>query len=222
MKVSAGMTEQGIVVGNVYDKYNSRNPIVRWIMRGFHDALNRLVRDATPDSIHEIGCGEGYLVLQWNRVGLPARGSDFSGRVIELARANALSEELSEEVFEIRSVYDLESTRDSADLIVCCEVLEHLERPDLAMQKLQLVTERFLIVSVPREPLWSILNMARGEYWSDLGNTPGHIQRWSRRSFIEMVSKYFVVETMLSPLPWTMLLCRPRIDTEVVTHPGPA
>ena len=115
MKVSAGMTEQGIVVGNVYDKYNSRNPIVRWIMRGFHDALNGLVRDATPDSIHEIGCGEGYLVLQWNRVGLPARGSDFSGRVIELARANALSEKLSEEVFEIRSVYDLEPTRDSAD-----------------------------------------------------------------------------------------------------------
>ena len=222
MKVSAGMTEQDIVVGNVYDKYNSRNPIVRWIMRGFHDALNRLVRDATPDSIHEIGCGEGYLVLQWNRVGLPARGSDFSGRVIELARANALSEELSEEVFEICSVYDLEPTRDSADLIVCCEMLEHLERPDLAMQKLQLVTERFLIVSVPREPLWSILNMARGEYWSDLGNTPGHIQHWSRRSFIELVSQYFVVETVLCPLPWTMLLCRPRSHTEVVTHPGPA
>ena len=222
MKISAGMTEQGIVVGNLYDKYSSRNPIVRRIMRGFHEALDGLVRETAPDGIHEVGCGEGYLVLQWNRTGLPARGSDFSGKVIDLARANARSEDLPADLFDVRSVYDLEPGHDSADLVVCCEVLEHLEDPDLALRKLQRVTERFLIVSVPREPLWSILNMTRGEYWSDFGNTPGHIQRWSRQSFIELVSQYFAVDTVLSPLPWTMLLCRPRTDTVVGTGPGPA
>ena len=36
--------------------------------------------------------------------------------------------------------------------------------------------ERHLLVSVPREPLWRMLNMARGSYWSALGNTPGPSQ----------------------------------------------
>jgi SAM-dependent methyltransferase len=215
------MTEQGIVVGNLYDKYNSRNPIVGWIMRGFHDALQGLVRTAGPGDIHEIGCGEGYWVLQWQRDGLHARGSDFSGAVIQLARANAGSEALPQDMFDVCSVYELEPDRDSADLVVCCEVLEHLEHPDLALQKLHSVTGRYLIVSVPREPLWSVLNMARGRYWSDLGNTPGHIQRWSRKSFIDLVSQYFVIDKALSPLPWTMLLCRPRAGEEIVERLRP-
>jgi hypothetical protein len=44
--------------------------------------------------------------------------------------------------------------------------------------------ERHLLVSVPREPLWRMLNMARGAYWPALGNTPGHLNHWSRRSFV--------------------------------------
>lgn len=222
MKVSGGMTEEGIVVGNSFDKYGSRNPIVRWIMRGFSDALNGLVERVAPDSIHEIGCGEGYWVLQWNRLGLRARGSDFSSAVTALARENAISEGMSERLFDVRSVYELDAERDSADLVVCCEVLEHLEDPSAALRKLQQVTERYLIVSVPREPLWSVLNMARGKYWSDLGNTPGHVQRWSRRAFVDLVSQHFVVEEVLSPLPWTMLLCRAHTETQVVRHLGSA
>ena len=36
---------------------------------------------------------------------------------------------------------------------------------------------------MPREPLWRGLNMARGAYLKDLGNTPGHVNHWSKRSF---------------------------------------
>ena len=41
---------------------------------------------------------------------------------------------------------------------------------------------RALLVSVPREPLWRGLNMARGAYMRDLGNTPGHVNHWSKRA----------------------------------------
>jgi len=210
IKISGGVKENGIVVGNAYDKYGSRNPVVKWLMGGFESALSELVAKASPTAIHEIGCGEGYWVLRWNEQGVAARGCDFSTHVIELARENATGRGLSPSLFDAHSIYDLEAARDGADLVVCCEVLEHLENPEAGLQALQRVVGRHLIVSVPREPLWGALNLARGKYLADWGNTPGHIQQWTKGGFVSLVSKYFEVVEVNSPLPWTMLLCRLR------------
>jgi SAM-dependent methyltransferase len=212
MKISGGISEEGVVVGNTFDKYHSGNPIVRMIMQGFESALMQLLNEANPSSIHEIGCGEGYWVLRWLEQGLVARGSDFSNTVIDLARKNALERELPGELFKQQSIYDLQPGQDSADLVVCCEVMEHLEQPEEALRVLQKITNQYAIFSVPREPIWSITNMARGKYWSDFGNTPGHIQRWSQREFIQLVSGYFDVIQIRAPFPWTMLLCSPDRD----------
>lgn len=210
MKIAGGQKEDGIVVGNTYDKYGSRNPIVRRIMQGFDDSLSGLIRKAAPTTIHEVGCGEGYWVLRWNQEGMAARGCDFSSQVIEIACDNAKERGLPDTLFQAKSIYDLDATHDKADLIVCCEVLEHLEFPERGLEALQRVVEKHLIVSVPREPIWCALNLVRGKYLAAWGNTPGHIQHWSRTSFIKMVSKYFEVIEIKNPLPWTMLLCRPR------------
>lgn len=209
MKISGGLSEKGVMVGNTFDKYHSGNPIVRKIMHGFESTLLELVDDANPSSIHEVGCGEGYWVLRWAEQGKTVRGSDFSNTVIDLAKSNAFERKLSADLFKQQSIYDLQPEQDSADLIVCCEVLEHLEQPEEALHVMQKITQKYAIFSVPREPIWSILNMARGKYWSDFGNTPGHIQRWSQREFINLVSPYFNVEQVRAPFPWTMLLCSP-------------
>lgn len=210
MKISGGQREDGVVVGNTYDKYGSRNPIVKWIMKGFTSALTELVQESAPRSIHEIGCGEGYWVLSWAEQGFLARGSDFSSHVIDIARENSVQRGISAQIFRVGSIYDLNADRDSADLIVCCEVLEHLEDPQEALRALKAVVSGHLIISVPREPIWRSLNLARGRYISALGNTPGHIQHWSTKHFIELVSPHFDIVAIRTPLPWTMLLCRPR------------
>lgn len=209
IKVAGGSQENGIVIGNTYDKYNSKNPIVKWMMNGFHGALSDLVQKAAPTQIHEIGCGEGYWVSKWNQEGLVARGCDFSSKVIEIAKENATNKGLSTELFSTKNIYELDPITDSADLIVCCEVLEHLDNPKAGLEALKRVTQNHLIISVPREPLWCALNLARGKYISQLGNTPGHVQNWSRAGFINLVSEYFEIIEVKSPLPWTMLLCRP-------------
>lgn len=210
IKVAGGAQEKGVVVGNTYDKYGSRNWIVRRLMSGFESALSALVLRAAPGSIHEVGCGEGYWVLRWLDAGIEARGCDFSNAVIELARENAQERDQPKDAFLVKSIYDLEAGVDAADLIVCCEVLEHLADPDAGMRALQRVVTGHLIVSVPREPLWCLLNLARGKYLTRLGNTPGHIQHWSSSGFARWVGQYFEVLEVRSPLPWTMLLCRPR------------
>jgi 2-polyprenyl-3-methyl-5-hydroxy-6-metoxy-1,4-benzoquinol methylase len=208
MKISGGLQENGIVIGNAYDKYGSKNPVVRWIMKGFADALSCLVIKVAPKTIHEIGCGEGYWVLDWNKQGIKARGSDFSEKVIDLAHENAKDQGISPSIFAARSIYDIEPGRDSADLIVCCEVLEHLEQPEAGLAALQRVATDYVILSVPREPIWCVLNLARGKYLASLGNTPGHIQHWSTGTFVDLVGRYFDIVEVKRPLPWTMLLCR--------------
>ncbi|MDW6091566.1 class I SAM-dependent methyltransferase [Vibrio rhizosphaerae] len=210
IKISGGAKENGVVIGNSYDKYSSNNPIVKWMMKGFESTLSDFVIKSSPNSIHEIGCGEGYWVLKWNQQGLSARGCDFSSEVIDIAKENAKSYNLLPSLFTCRNIYDLEANQDSADLVVCCEVLEHIDNPEKGLEALQRIVKNDLIISVPREPLWCLLNMTRGKYISRLGNTPGHIQHWSKSSFINLVSKYFDVIDIRSPLPWTMLLCRSR------------
>jgi hypothetical protein len=63
-------------------------------------------------------------------------------------------------------------------------------------------------VSVPREPLWRALNVARGAYLAQLGNTPGHVNHWSKRAFVSLLGRYGEVVEARSPFPWTMLLVR--------------
>jgi len=214
MRIAEGMVDDDIVVGNTYDKYGTRNPLARWLVRGFEDSIAELVARASPRTIHEVGCGEGYWVIQWTRLGFAARGSDLSSKVIELAQANAATEGLNGVSFESRNVYDLQPGRDEADLLVCLEVLEHLHDPDRALRALKRVVTGHLIVSVPREPIWRALNVARGKYIQDWGNTPGHLQHWSRGDFVRWVQQYaFDVLAVRSPLPWTLMLCRPRGGT---------
>ena len=56
---------EGTVTGNTYDKYGSTNPVVRRLMAGFERTLDELFVQAAPQSILDVGCGEGVLVEKW-------------------------------------------------------------------------------------------------------------------------------------------------------------
>jgi 2-polyprenyl-3-methyl-5-hydroxy-6-metoxy-1,4-benzoquinol methylase len=208
--IAGGETDAGIVIGNTFDKYGSKNPIVKHLMTEFDRTLTNFVAASSPKTIHEVGCGEGFWVMKWLEDGYEVTGTDFSSKVIQMAKDNALNRRLDPELFRVQSIYDVNSDIDSADLVVCCEVLEHLEDPEAAFEALQKIVDKYLIISVPREPLWRILNIARGKYWSELGNTPGHINHWSSGGILKLASEYFDVIDVTNPLPWTMLHCKKK------------
>ncbi len=207
--LAAGVQENGVWAGNHYDKYGSRNPIVRWLMNGFEQALDDLFRMADVESVHEIGCGEGHWTLKWLSEGIAARGSDFSQQIISVAKENAARLQLPAQV-RPASIYDLKAPEDGAELVVCCEVLEHLEQPGRAVEILSTLAKPWLLASVPREPIWCALNLARGKYVASLGNTPGHVQKWSARGFVRLLSERFEIVAIRTPLPWTMVLAKVR------------
>jgi hypothetical protein len=92
-------------------------------------------------------------------------------------------------------------------------VLEHLEDPDRALEVLAGLAKPWLIASVPREPLWRGLNLARLSYVGQFGNTPGHLNHWSRRGFVRFLTSSFEVIELRSPTPWTMALCHNRVPS---------
>ncbi len=198
--------EDGILIGNQLDKDQVSNPIARRMVAGFDAALVTLVRTARPASVHEVGCGEGRLSRKLHALlGMKIMASDFSRELVaeNTARGDAGVR------YAARSVYDLRSKDDGADLIVCCEVLEHVERPADALAALRGLNAAHYILSVPREPFWRVLNVARGKYLTAFGNTPGHLNHWSRGGFVRFLEEGgFRVERCLSPLPWTMVAGR--------------
>jgi 2-polyprenyl-3-methyl-5-hydroxy-6-metoxy-1,4-benzoquinol methylase len=202
--VSVAGAETG---GNVYDKYSTRNPIERRLVSGFLAELDRLVERTGAAEAHEVGCGEGELTMRLARSGLRARGTDAYPEVISEARDRAEAAGL-EIQYEVAALEVLDPERHAEELVICCEVLEHLEDPERAVEVLASLARPWLIASVPREPLWRALNMARLKYVGDLGNTPGHLGHWSKRAFIELLRGRFEVVAVRSPLPWTMALCR--------------
>ena len=178
-------------------------------MDGFIRELLELADRTGAADAHEVGCGEGELARRLAQRGLNVRGSDASGEVIEEARSRAKAAGVRVE-FRVAPVEELEPAQDAAELIVCCEVMEHLADADAALAVLAGLATPWAIVSVPREPLWRALNLARLKYVDALGNTPGHLSHWSRRSFVDFLERRFDVVEVRLPIPWTMALCRTR------------
>lgn len=206
---TGAVIEDGVLAGNLYDKYGTKNPVARYLMQGFRKALFSLVKTTGASHLHEVGCGEGNLSIELARQGKDVRATDFSQQIIAQAVDNARANSVPVQ-FNAASIYDLVPERDSAELIVCCEVLEHLEKPEEALAILDSLANPYLIVSVPREPLWSILNMARGKYLARFGNTPGHCQRWSKKAFMRLLASCVEIVEVKTPVPWTMVLCRSK------------
>ncbi|MBC7248494.1 MAG: class I SAM-dependent methyltransferase [Actinobacteria bacterium] len=201
---------EGIPAGNREDKYHTTNPIARRMVDNFLETVAALLREKTEgvSSILEVGCGEGHLAAFIASLGVaPVKGCDFSADII--AEAERLHGGKGIE-FYVRSIYDLEKAFDWCDLLVCCEVLEHLERPEEGLRRLAETAGRYVLLSVPREPVWRVLNVLRGKYLGRLGNTPGHINHWSPGGFRRLVSEHLEILETRSPFPWTMVLARPR------------
>jgi SAM-dependent methyltransferase len=214
--VSGGVTvaDDGTVTGNTYDKYGSTNPAVRRMMAAFERSLDELLARAEPRSLLDVGCGEGVLVHKWaERLGAQTRvvGIDLEEESIQAGWAERQAPNLEYRTMlagRADQVENLPFAENEFDLASAIEVLEHVPDPAHTVAEMARCAERHLLVSVPREPLWRMLNMARCAYWPQLGNTPGHLNHWSRRSFVRLLSRHGQVVEVRSPFPWTMLLVR--------------
>jgi 2-polyprenyl-3-methyl-5-hydroxy-6-metoxy-1,4-benzoquinol methylase len=198
---------EGTVTGNTYDKYGSQNPVVRRLMSGFERSLGELFTRVAPRSLLDVGCGEGMLTQRWALALGDGRvvGIDLDDPHLHAEWATRRAPNLE---YRVMKAENLPFADGEFELATAIEVLEHVPDPEHTVAEMARVASGHLLVSVPREPLWRALNVARGAYVKDLGNTPGHVNHWSKRSFVRMLERHGEVLEARSPFPWTMVLVK--------------
>jgi 2-polyprenyl-3-methyl-5-hydroxy-6-metoxy-1,4-benzoquinol methylase len=209
MSPDVTVDDSGVVTGNTFDKYGSTNPVVKRLMAKFEATLAELFAMTDAKSLLDVGCGEGVLVHEWAKQIAPARivGLDLEEASIQAGWAQRPADNLEYKIMDV-SEKGLPFADGEFDVATAIEVLEHVPDPAHTVAEMARVASRWLLVSVPREPLWRGLNVARGAYIKELGNTPGHVNHWSKSSFVKLLSQHGEVVQARSPFPWTMLLVR--------------
>lgn len=187
-----------------YTKYIDKNPLQKLLIGNFFNALLGSLKNLKADRILDVGCGEGVGLnhLQSKNIGKYLEGIDYSKEALILAKKFYPSLK-----FRQGDIYKLPYRENEFDLVICSEVLEHLDKPEKAVGEMKRVTNKFLLFSVPNEPIFRIANFLRGRYIKNFGNTPGHVNHWSKSSFIDFLrSQGIKIISVKTPFPWILVL----------------
>jgi ubiquinone/menaquinone biosynthesis C-methylase UbiE len=208
----------GVVTGNYCHKYSSRNPAIRWLTNRFLAALDTTLGSVAaehPGSVLEVGCGEGEITRR-----LGARFPRVTALDLPDAGLRAHWHAHPGPRFLHADAQRLPFPDDCFDTVVSVEVLEHLPDPQAGLRECARVAQRDLVLSVPREPLFRAGNLSVGRHLRSLGNTPGHLNHWSTRTFLRFVSQVGRVRAVARPLPWTIVWVRLSPPSVGVTDRG--
>lgn len=117
-----------------WDDMRQYGPMARHSRR----LIARMTRDLNPRSILDIGCGEGSLLrsLAASHPGAAMTGAELAATAVELARRNVPAADFA--------VLDIARGRlpRAFDLIVCSDVVEHIEDDDAALRNMAAMTAR--------------------------------------------------------------------------------
>lgn len=186
-----------------YKKHTASNFLQKYLINNFFKELINEVEKLKPYSILDAGCGEGFTldILKNRKIGKKLTGFDF------LEEAIGIGKKLHPELNLLTGdIYNISFKDNSFDLVICTEVLEHLENPEKALKELRRVTKEYVLISVPNEPFFMAANFLRGKNISRWGNDIEHIQHWSRAGIKNLAGKYFEVKVVKNPFPWTLLI----------------
>ena len=187
------------------EKHTTQNPISRFFLTNFRNLLLDQAKQLKPDSILDVGAGEGFVLeaLRTSKIAKKLEGIEYMDEAIKLGK------KLHPDVtIKKGDIYKLPYKADSFDLVICTEVLEHLEDPKAALGELKRVSKKYLILSVPNEPLFTIQRVIRGKNILHLGAHPEHIQHWNSGAFEKFVSSQLQIIDSKTPLPWTMITAK--------------
>lgn len=191
-----------------YAKFQTSNPVVRRLIDRFYATLGSVVSTLEYESLLDAGCGEGETIARLaGRLPDRVAGVDIRADCVAYTGRRFPGMEVSQQ-----DVRELPFASGAFDLVICLEVLEHLDEPAAALSELSRVSRRDLVISVPHEPWFRIGSLIRGKHLSRLGNHPEHLQQWSRRKLEAFLAPRVEVVSLTGSFPWQIAHCRSRSD----------
>lgn len=140
----------------------------RYVLRKLN--ILRIIENLNFETFIDIGCGAGDLTLSIASRGKKGIGMDFSINAIKTAN-NLKKKYLLEKgtvKFELRDA--LESKAEKFDLVICCEMLEHINDDKEVMKILAKKSYRYILISVP----------AKRRLFDSSDKAVGHFRRYEK------------------------------------------
>lgn len=187
-----------------FEKHTSKNPLQKLFIENFYKNLIKLAKPLNPITVLDAGCGEGITLnkLIENGVGDKLEGVDYSDLAITLSKK--INPQLN---IRHGSVYSLPYEDNSFDLVICTEVLEHLDDPKKGLKEIIRASKKYLILTVPNEPWFTYQRILRGKNILHFGAHPEHIQHWTVGKFKKFIRENGLkIKKVRLPFAWTMML----------------
>ncbi len=187
-----------------WQKYANPNPLQRFLVSRFLRAVECLVEQSGASTLADIGCAEGFAIrhLQTSRPALDCVGIDIDTDALERGRLVNPGIPLYP-----ASIYSIPYKSGAFDLVLCLEVLEHLDQPERALEELMRITRRHCLLSVPHEPFFRLANLLRGKSIARLGDDIDHVNHWGRASFTRFLqASGLIVSSVKMSFPWLIAL----------------
>jgi SAM-dependent methyltransferase len=152
--------------------------LARIVARYVSDLFAKCTSSKTKPRIVDIGCGTGEIMASIAEHGLEVTGIDVQ---VECA-----SKSKSHGKVIVADLMTLDSTfpEGSFDLVICSHVLEHMQNPKKAVEILQRITSRWIIVVVPNLTRLANFMLRKPRYINE-----DHLQGWNShhlKTFLEL------------------------------------
>lgn len=195
--------------GNL-EKYQTKNPLKRKMV----ERLNRSILGTIGKWACEIsagenkvkvldaGCGEGFVtgLIHERFPEFEITGLEYTREALDVAE-----QRYPDVCFKQGDIYKLPYEDGYFDIVICTEVLEHLENPRKALSELNRTSKHFLLLTVPNEPWFRLGNLLVLKNVSRLGDPIDHINHWTFSAFGKMIRNSLPFQVrMSSSFPWTM------------------
>lgn len=137
----------------------------------------KLLENIEYESFLDVGCGAGELACTIAQNGKKGLGTDFSEKAIAVANSLKHKRGISDENLRFLVGDGLEKSRGSYDLVICCEVLEHVEDDKKLLTKLVDKSGRYLLISVP----------AKMRLYDESDESVGHFRRYEKDELVNLL-----------------------------------
>ena len=126
-------------------------------------------------TVIDIGCGSGYKLItylgEYDTIGLEA------AKTVDFLKGKYPGRKWQ--------VSDFASQQRGADLIICSDVIEHLENPDELLDFLKTLDFRFLVLSTPGRDIK--VRPWRRRRWFGPPKHPYHFREWTFRELADYI-----------------------------------